>query len=313
MRNSVGFFFCVAMQYTKPPLTFEQQAELLLNRGLVADRDVLISRLETVNYYRFSGYLYPYRLPDDSFKLGTTLATVWRQYTFDRKLRLLVLDAVERVEVALRTRLAYDHAHAHGPFAYRDRRSLPGLSRDAHDAWIAELSKEVSASRERFVEHFRNKYGNAHTLPPIWIAIELMSFGKTFTFFRGCDPSIQKDISAWIGAPDRVFFSWLRTINEVRNVCAHHGRLWNRDLGNNPLLPNERKYPDWYHPCRVTQSKMFGVLTILKFMLKKAAPTSKWYERFASLLAEYPDLPLLWMGFPSNWMESPLWSGVTDA
>ena len=95
------------MEYTKPPLTFEEQARKLISRGLVADKDELIQRLKCVNYYRLSAYLYPYRKPDDTYKDKTSLQIVWRHYTFDRQLRVLVMDAVERVEVAMRTQLVY--------------------------------------------------------------------------------------------------------------------------------------------------------------------------------------------------------------
>ena len=89
------------MKYTKPALTFEQQADLLLTRGMTGDRAAVIQRLRVVNYYRLSGYWFPYRRLDDSFEPGTTFDTVWQHYVFDRRLRLLVMDAVERMEVAV--------------------------------------------------------------------------------------------------------------------------------------------------------------------------------------------------------------------
>lgn len=78
------------MKYTKPALTFGQQADLLLRRGLAADKTALIEKLRAVNYYRLTGYLYPFRKPDDTFRPGTTLDLVWHRYVFDRQLRVLV-------------------------------------------------------------------------------------------------------------------------------------------------------------------------------------------------------------------------------
>ena len=81
------------MRYTKPPLTFEQQADQLLTRGLVTEREILIARLSEVNYYRLSGYWYPFRKPDaDAFEPDTTLDLIWDRYVFDRQLRVLVMD-----------------------------------------------------------------------------------------------------------------------------------------------------------------------------------------------------------------------------
>ncbi len=99
------------MEYKKPPLTFEEQADLLLSRGLQAERDRLIFHLKSVNYYRIMGYLYPFRMADNQFKPGTTFEVVWRHYTFDRRLRFLLLDAIERVEVAIRAQLVYHFSH----------------------------------------------------------------------------------------------------------------------------------------------------------------------------------------------------------
>src|SRR6266508_2779501 len=99
------------MEYPKQALTFEQQADLLISRGLIADRNLLINRLRSVNYYRFSGYLYPFRNSDDTFHSGTTFEKVWRHYTFDRRLRVIVMDAIERVEVAVRTQTVYHFVH----------------------------------------------------------------------------------------------------------------------------------------------------------------------------------------------------------
>ena len=93
LTSGGGFFLYMGrrMKYTKPPLTFEQQADLLISRGLIADKSTLITRLKSVSYYRMSGYLYPFRNPNDTFKPGTTLDRIWQRYTFDRQLRLSVL------------------------------------------------------------------------------------------------------------------------------------------------------------------------------------------------------------------------------
>jgi abortive infection bacteriophage resistance protein len=295
------------VKYEKPFKTFEEQAEILLSRGLEADKATLISRLETVNYYRISGYLYPFRTPDDQFKPNTSLDLIWTHYTFDRKFRLVVLDAIERLEVAVRTQLAYLHSEAFGPFGYFEATKLPNLSTQDHNRWFSEIKNDFSLSKERFARHFREKYGDSHDIPPIWVAVEQMTLGKTVTFYRGCPSEIQKEIAEHFGVPDVLFLSWLKTLNEVRNVCAHHGRLWNRALGNNPQLPNKNKHPDWHKPNKVVQDKMFVVMVILRFCLRIAAPTSRWHKRVEMLLDEYPMMPLDWMGFPKNWKEHALW------
>jgi abortive infection bacteriophage resistance protein len=167
MLNSGGPFFFrePAMKYAKAALTFEQQADKLLGRGLVADRSALINRLKAVNYYRLSGYLYPFRNPDDTFRSGTTLDVVWQRYTFDRQLRLLALDGIERVEVSVRTALVYHHVHTHGPFGYTVPANLPKLPAHRFGRFLTTVDKETQRSHEVFVAHFQ-KIRRPTRLPP---------------------------------------------------------------------------------------------------------------------------------------------------
>jgi abortive infection bacteriophage resistance protein len=124
-------------KYTKPPLTFEEQADLIVSRGLKADRDRLIHRLKNVNYYRLSAYLYPFRVTDsDRFQEKTTLDLIWKYYTFDRQLRLIVMDAIERVEISVRTQLIYQLVRRHGAFGFTNAKNLPHLDSDKFQNWL---------------------------------------------------------------------------------------------------------------------------------------------------------------------------------
>jgi len=173
----------IIMEYTKPPLTFGAQADLLLSRGLQADKAVLVSRLQAVNYYRLSAYLYPFRHESsDNFRENTTLALVWKHYTFDRQLRILVMDSIERIEVAVRTKLAYYFSHRHGAFSYLNKVFFPKLKVEDHKRWLDEMKIEIERSKETFIKHFQTKYGDCHDLPPLWMLCEVMSFGKMLTF-----------------------------------------------------------------------------------------------------------------------------------
>jgi abortive infection bacteriophage resistance protein len=300
------------VQYSKPPLSYEEQADQLLGRGLVAERDVLISRLECVNYYRLSGYWHPFRRADDSFLPGTLLDSVWRRYTFDRRLRLLALDAIERVEISVRTDLCYQLAHAQGPFGYLDPMNLPGMGPTKHSEFIAQLEKEYARSQEPYVRHFRTKYGSDHSLPPYWMIVELMTFGAMLTLFRGIETPLKQLIARRYGVSDTVLESWLVSVNGLRNICAHHGRLWNRELGYKPKIPTKDK--QWRDPVEVPGNRVFGILTVLKYLLNGIAPQSAWTGRFDELLADYPDIPLDQMGFPADWQLCPIWTtarGIT--
>lgn len=313
MLNSGGFFFSSkgpSVKYSKPPLTFEEQADQLLARGLIAEKDLLIQRLKAVSYYRLSGYWYPFRNPGDIFRSGTSLDVVWRRYVFDRQLRLLVMDGIERVEVSIRTSLIYHFTHGYGPFGYEQSANLPNLASGQHAELLDKFAKEQARSKEVFVTHFKNKYGNCHERLPLWMAAEVTTFGMLLTMFRGTYSSTKKQIAGDYGVSDHVLESWLLALNSVRNICAHHDRLWNRELGYKPIVPKERKHPEWHRPVVVGNNRVFVILTILKYMLNQVAPQSAWPKRLHHLLDEYPEIPLIPMGFPENWQECPIWAKV---
>ena len=233
------------MKYMKAPLSFPDQADMLRQRGLVADRATLIERLKAVNYYRLSAYWYTFRdrrATDERLHPGTTLDTVWRRYVFDRHLRLLVIDAIERVEIAVRTQLVNRHVCAHGPFGYLDRANLPGMNAFIHKDLLDRIRKETDHSKEDFVGHYFGKYTSEVDLP-LWMACELMTFGNMLTIFRHVEKAIKQDIAAEYGVADKVLESWLLTLNYVRNICAHHARLWNRGLGKPAPPPASRPAP----------------------------------------------------------------------
>jgi abortive infection bacteriophage resistance protein len=297
MLSLDGFFlgFCPVMQYTKPPLTFDQQADLLIKRGMSGDRDVMVSRLSVVNYYRLSGYWHTFADANGRFASGTSFEEVWNRYVFDRRLRLLVIDAIERIEVAVRARLAYEHAHAYGPFAYAENpATLPKLDPARRATFLAHVKEEAGRSRETFVEHFFTKYGDFHQSLPVWEATEIMAFGTLLTFFNGSPRHVKKAVASQFGMPHEVLGSWLLT-------------LWNRVLGIKPLIPRADQYPDWHVPAEVKNDRLFGVLTLSQYCLQQVAPQSAWPELLSALLAELPGVPIAAMGFPPDWRKSALW------
>jgi abortive infection bacteriophage resistance protein len=270
----------------------------------------MISRLAAVNSYRLGGYWHPFRTPDHTFRPNTRFETVWQRYVFDRQLRLLVMDAIERIEVAARTQLAYQVAHQHAdPFAYAtDPSALPALAPDERNRFVAQLEAELAHSKETFAEHFRIKYGQDHPHMPIWMAGELMTFGSMLTLYRGCKPSVRKEVAKIFGVHDVVLGSWLLTLNTIRNICAHHGRLWNRELGTKPKIPERSKHPEWHVPVEVPNDRVFGIVTICKHCLDRIATHSQWPERWRSLLQSNPYVPRGSMGIPPNWEQCAVWS-----
>lgn len=180
-------------------------------------------RLASVNYYRLSAYWYTFCSTNDQFRPGTQFETVWERYVFDRELRLLVIDALERIEVGVRARLAYEHAIAGGPFGYEaDPVAVFPYHPQKRTEFFDRLRKDLDGSHEAFVQHFTGKYGDHHVWPPVWVTAEVLTFGGIVSFFRGSPRGVRRDVADHFGVPDVVFESWLLSLNVVRNICAHH-------------------------------------------------------------------------------------------
>lgn len=325
--------------YHKPYLSFEQQLTLLSGRGLgVTDHAAALACLQRIGYYRLSAYWYPLRqtvlaqIPGssqttvqrvDAFRAGSTFEQVLALYVFDKRLRLLTLDAIERIEVALRVDVSY-RLGAKDPFAHMKPALLHGnftkktnraTGRTAYRSWLDKHQHMVGRSREDFVRHYQQKYGEPF---PIWVAVELWEFGMLSTFFQGMQVADKDAIAARYGLPDgQLLQSWLRTLNFVRNVAAHHSRLWNKNLVDQPKLPRPGTLPSfdpWLAQPAIA-SRLFAVLCILLHLMQVVSPNSTWPTRLRHLLDGFPaasGLSLADMGFPADWEGQPLWQQPAD-
>jgi abortive infection bacteriophage resistance protein len=293
------------MNYNKPSLTFHEQLALIMGRGLaIPDPDRAMRWLRHVSYYRLSAYFLPFKC-GEHFAPGVSFDSVAGLYIFDRKLRLILLDAIERIEVALRTALTYEIAHRYGPFGYTDPRNFD--SRFGHDDLMSEVFEAEATSKETFVTHYRKKYRAERHLP-IWMTSELLSFGWLSRIYGACHPQIKRKIAGKFSVQDAQFASWLHSLSYVRNVCAHHSRLWNRELAIRPSLP--RPSAGWpYHVP--SADRLYCVLVIIRHLLLQISPRCKWSDRLFALLDGHPEMDLKSMHFPDAWRSSAPWAAPT--
>jgi len=297
------------MEYTKKPLSFEKQADQLIQRGLDGDRDTIIKRLRDVNYYRLSAYWYPYRNPNNNtLNKNACFETIWDRYVFDRQLRLLVMDAIERIEISIRTRMTnLLTLKTNDAFVHLTQEVLSDrVKEDERERFLKSIRRNTARSREAFVKHFKKKYGDQHKDLPLWMAAEVMTFGDMLTLFKMMNMHSQREVAEVYNISAKVLKSWLLTLNYVRNLCAHHARLWNREFAVRPILPAKKSHPNWHDP-EISTHRIFATLTLLYFMLKKIAPQSGWADRLNALLKRHPDIPLNDMGFVEAWKNHPLW------
>ena len=224
-------------------------------------------------------------------------------YVFDRELRLLVLDAIERVEVSLRTQWAYHLSHKGGSHAYLDPTFAYNKRRFEEN--LRHLRNEVRRSKEIFIKHYRKTYVEPQ-LPPIWSVCEVMSIGTLSRWFKNLEANIQREIAKIYMLPNGVLASFLHHISYVRNRCAHHCRLWNSKFTLTLKLP--RTKPN----CLATslnpheERKLYNSLVMLKWFMDIACPGHQWQTRLFDLIDEYLIDPNQ-MGFPTDYQARVIW------
>jgi abortive infection bacteriophage resistance protein len=309
----------------KPHLTVEQQLTQLKQRGLtVADEAAALRELARLGYYRLSGYYYPLRRTNpsgkpgrqDTFVEGATFELIVQLADFDKRLRLLALDALETVEVAVRVAIAHRlgkfNATAHlSPKALDTKFTQPYRGAEAaYNEWLRRFNTACQKSKEDFRKHHLERYGGAM---PIWVAVELWDFGLLSKFYAGMQQR-DRDAIATLFAPvdGPVFVNWMKMFNFVRNVSAHHSRLWNRTLPDVAKLPPlERcRHLQPLHDDEAVRHKLFAAFTCLRLLLKRIHPQSTWHTRVKEHLATFPSGELLSLssaGFEPGWQERQIW------
>lgn len=294
--------------FTKPATTYAEQVALLQKRGMVIDDPASAAfYLQHLNYYRLGAYWLPFEADHGShtFKPGTRFGEVLNLYIFDRELRLLVLDAIERIEVSVRSQWAYQMAHHHGPLAHLD--AALGHKPWRWQANFDKLAKEVDRSDEAFIQHLTKTYSEA--LPPVWAVCEVMSLGLLSRWYGNLKPMpTRRAIASVYGIDQRVMESWLHHLTYIRNTCAHHSRLWNRDFTITPELPLSKPahlVKDFVPGSR----KLFNTLVILLHFMDVIAPDHHWRQRLKGLLNSHC-IQTRAMDFPADWEGRAIWRGA---
>lgn len=312
--------------YCKPASTESQLLDRWQSRGLLLPNEPRALRyLRQIGYYRLSAYVRSFEgAQRDVLRPGTTFDDVLGLYVFDRKLRLLVLDAIERVEVALRASISDHLSRIDGPHWYEHPRHFK--NRGTHAKLLADVDEmlrlqrahrpESGLSGDRFasaLDHYVTSFDEP-VRPPTWIVFEELNFGTTRAVFDAlASRKMQAEIARSLGTVTPVLSSWSKSYQRVRNICAHHGRLWNRGLGVYPALPKSRSIVWLTNPTAITgepwrRQRLYPVLVSLQAILHTISPRSGWGTRLHELFEANPDVPLRGMGVPDNWFDDPFWS-----
>lgn len=298
--------------YAKPALTYQQQiAHLRANGMLIPDDAQAEYWLRHVSYYRLSAYWLYFEHPKGSdgprFKPGTTFEAVTALYDFDRILRRLTMRGTEHVEVALRGSWAYQMGHLGNGHSY----TATNLYNDQREFQknLAKLTTETERSRETYIKHYRNTYSDP-ALPPAWMVAEMMSFGQLSRWYSNLsDRALRNRIAEPLGLPETVLVPLIRHVTDIRNICAHHGRLWNRGFLHPPKLAMNPQRLGQSLDQSATQApaKLYNGLTMVRHVVETVCPDSSWAADIRKHIETHPTGDFASMGFPADWTTRPIW------
>lgn len=329
--------------YSKIPKDPAYLVQKLKGQGLAfSDEPAAEAFLKKVSYFRFRGYLYPYLdlsvAPPTprTFKPASTFEKALEMYLFDEGLRTLIFQLLPKVEVALRAVLdgTVSAAAGHG-FWYVD----PAWFKKGKfpERIISSLQASFCRSSEAYALHYHATYYNQVSspfkgLPPFWVVSELSTLGQLKDFFEnlredapGYPPSatvpappkstpLDKMAHGLGAAHFRDLVSWVSALRDVRNVCAHHSRLWNRNLRAPANIASKVSvaFPlnDPAKPASLKTNTVYAAIVALRLICRPLAINDGLHAGLSALFTSFPEAQshLFSIGMPLGWETDALWT-----
>jgi len=311
-RTTVGlrFFIIAVMNYNKQPIDFPQQLDILRERGLIiTDENNALELLASISYFRLASYWCSMEMGDENtphrFYPNTYFDDVVNLYVFDKELRTWVFNAIQDIEIALRTKIIHYFSLKHGTFWFMDNNLFK--DENIHSHCLTSIKNELGRSKEEFIQEHFAKYDNP-LFPPVWKTLEIVSFGTLSKLYCNMkDVEVKKQVAKSFHLPQYLFLeNWIKAASVLRNYCAHHARLWNRRFPVIPKLPQELPLT-WIDVRNVRPIKLYAQLCYLAYLEQSIKPNSAFSKEIVSLLSTKPQRILKAMGFPPDWESEPLW------
>ena len=278
--------------YLKPHLTIEQQIQKLKTKNIEIDNlNKAKHSLSHLNYYRLSAYwkAYPYKIK---------FQKILNDYFFDKELRLLILSAIESIEISLKTQISFILTSKYGIHP-----NLKSILDEKYD--IQKFKEEYNRNNEEFIKHFKEKY--KEPLPPMWIMVEIISFGQLSMMYKCIKERKDRNaISHKYGLDSSILQLYIHQLTIIRNISAHHGRLWNKKFTLNLKIPKAGKIANSSEKRGYKNKKIYNSLVFLKYMLDIIEPLHSWDIKLKELIRKY-DINIDFMGFPLKWDLLPVW------
>ncbi len=298
--------------FQKQALTIEAQIQQLKARGLIIEHDDNPEHyLSHISYYRLAGYWWP--MQDDKinhvFKPNSRFKDIISLYNFDRELRLLIFDVIEKIEISLRTKLIYHLSHEFDPWWFQNTNLFQNTGQLIRT--LSSIDEEIERSKDAFIKEHKKRHKDDLRFPPAWKALELTSFGSLSKLYGNLKNTIQsKDVIAYeFGTVNHTYLpSWLQSISQIRNYCAHHSRLWNKNLPGRPKLLSKPPKP-WITvvPNESEFHQLYIHLCCMKYLLNIVHPNNHFTKELVGLFEQYPNVDLRALGMQLNWAQEPLW------
>lgn len=296
--------------FSKPALSLTKQVELLESRGLIIPhKDVALHHLSYISFYRLSGYTrFFMENKTEYFKDNITFERILDLYTFDRELRLLLLDAIEKVEVAVRTMISNVLSEKYGahwflePKYFRNNFRYQGLIDDIE--YMTGFNKKNKKQNPIFSNYY-DKYKEPK-YPPSWMLAEGLTLGtwsKIYDYLVSGDD--KHEIAKGFGVHFKVLQSWLQSLTHIRNICAHHERVWNRRFHITPCAP--KNMTEDVIRCFSKNHSLYPKIVMLHLLLNAIVKNNNWPNLISSLLQKHAWVPIQEMGFPKNWNKAGFW------
>ncbi|EAG1699921.1 hypothetical protein BBW78_00050 [Listeria monocytogenes] len=293
--------------------TIDEQIEILVSRGMaVTDRQLATETMKYVQYYRLSGYWLSFYQSKDSFKEGTDFNIILGIYRFDRELRACLSPFLAHIEIAIRSILSYKHAEEFGPIGYCESKNFEEL--DLANKWVSDFKNEISYKNENaemFIRHHKIKYNSNF---PVWVALEIVTFGKTSKLFSNTYSSFKKkvadefEVNKYIKDrfKDDYITNWIHVAVVLRNMCAHHSRLYDKWIKVKPRFSKDDKIK-----LNIPKSeesnysyKVFHVIYAIKNLVRDDYILNEFIENLEVLFNKYEMyIDKEKIGFPGNWKE----------
>ena len=276
----------------KKPASLQEQLELIKDRGCVVEDDEYVLKvLSDINYYRLSAYFLPFKSEDNVYRVNTSFNTIIEIYEFDRKLRNILFALMEGLETRLRTRIAYLHAHQYGALAYLNKDTFNGNHKP--EIFLDHLQGIINKNKNTpIVLHHQSKYNGQF---PIWVIIELFTFGMLSKFYSDMKRKDQKEIArSTFGRSDTELGSWLFCLTNLRNACAHYSRLYYWEFPAQPAQMKDLGY--------TLNKRIFDYILVVKALCKGTSHWNAFFPEFLELM-ESSSICLEHIGFPYNWRD----------